>query len=507
MGKGIKMDEKSFKALDYHKATGHDRFHMAGYSLDWARQPDVVKRYPEAERISLVPVKHLDTSSLLDLCDPDMEIKPSAAPDLESLSAILAMGSGITFQRRHGEELYAFRSAASAGALYPVDLYVDACRVAGLEPGLYHDHIGDFALERLKKNDTVTAASDLSPLAVIYVTGVFVRSSWKYRGRAYRYILNDTGHVIANIILASRSLGFSVRLDYDFDDGSVNNFLGLDQAREVCLARVCLFKNDDSHSETEVSPVLWGMSLSIPVSDYGRGGDGAVPSEIRTIHETGSQAGTENRIFDHKCNGTLYRSLKDWHTLPSRIKPPFARPFGESLVQRRSRRNFQNRPLDQDLFLTFMDLVMKGFGLMEKTSRVHGVLKLGLLVRDVNGFGDGHYVADINKHSIGCIDSGNKTGVLASACLDQRWLANASVHFVMTGDLERVEGELGVRAYRYMMMNAGILGQIIYLAATSLGLGCCGIGAFYDNEAAMVLGGDDECLLYMVAAGHVKGSR
>ncbi|MFA6011067.1 MAG: hypothetical protein WC799_13870 [Desulfobacteraceae bacterium] len=80
---------------------------------------------------------------------------------------------------------------------------------------------------------------------------------------------------------------------------------------------------------------------------------------------------------------------------------------------------------------------------MEKTSRVHGAFKLGLLVRDVDGFGDGHYVADINKNSIGCIDAGDKTGVMGSACLDQRCLANASVHFVVTGDLERVERELG----------------------------------------------------------------
>jgi SagB-type dehydrogenase family enzyme len=383
---------------------------------------------------------------------------------------------------------------------------VDACQVAGLEPGLYHDHIGDFALELLKKNRTDSVGLESSPWAVIYATGVFVRSSWKYRGRAYRYILNDTGHVIANIVLAARSLGFSLRLDYDFEDGAVNSFLGLDQTREVCFARICLFNKGVSLSETEVSPVLWGMSLAMPVADYGRGGDGTVPSVISMIHGAGFQTGAGNRRCDHKFKDTLCRSLKDWHPIQARNKPPVARPFGESLVQRRSRRNFQIRPLEQDLFFPFVDLVMKGFDLMEKTSRVYGSLKLGLLVRDAEGFDDGHYVSDIDKHSIGCLDAGHKTGVMASACLDQRWLANASVHFVMTGDVECVEREIGARAYRYMMMNAGFLGQIIYLAATSLGLGCCGIGAFYDHEASMVLDGESESLLYLVAAGHVKGS-
>jgi len=500
------MDETSFKALDYHKATCHDRFHMVGYSLDWSSQPDVVKRYPEAERIPLIPVKQLDTTSLWDLCDPDMEMEISVVPDLESLSAILAMGSGITFQRRHGQSVYAFRSAASAGALYPIDLYVDANRVKGLKPGLYHHHIGDFTLERLKKNETSSADSDELPWAVIYAAGVYVRSSWKYRGRAYRYILNDAGHVIANILLAARSFGFSVRLDYDFDDSPVNAFLGLDQAREACLARVCLFTRGETDSETEVSPVLWGKSLPVLEADYGNGGDGAVPSEISIIHEASSLPGTEKQKNVQISCDKLSRSVKDWHTLSVKNKRLIAKPFGESLVKRRSRRNFMDRPLGQDLFYPFMDLVLKGFGLMEKTSRCQGALKLGLLVRDVDGLEDGHYIADLNNHCIGCLDTGDKTGVMSSVCLDQRWLAHASVHFVMTGDLEHVERVRGTRAYRYMMMNAGILGQIIYLGASSLGLGCCGIGAFYDKEASMVLDGDDEALLYMVAAGHAKGN-
>jgi len=55
------------------------------------------------------------------------------------------------------------------------------------------------------------------------------------------------------------------------------------------------------------------------------------------------------------------------------------------------------------------------------------------------------------------------------------------------------------------MMTAGRIGQTIYLGATALGLGCCGIGALYDGEARELLGLNRESvLLYLVAAGLVK---
>jgi len=55
------------------------------------------------------------------------------------------------------------------------------------------------------------------------------------------------------------------------------------------------------------------------------------------------------------------------------------------------------------------------------------------------------------------------------------------------------------------MITAGRIGQMIYLGATALGMGACGIGAFYDDEAEAILDlNADSSLLYLVAAGPVK---
>jgi len=55
------------------------------------------------------------------------------------------------------------------------------------------------------------------------------------------------------------------------------------------------------------------------------------------------------------------------------------------------------------------------------------------------------------------------------------------------------------------MMTAGRMGERLYLGAAAMGLGCCGIGALYDEEAAALLGLQGASrLLYLVAVGEVK---
>jgi nitroreductase len=58
------------------------------------------------------------------------------------------------------------------------------------------------------------------------------------------------------------------------------------------------------------------------------------------------------------------------------------------------------------------------------------------------------------------------------------------------------------------MIEAGRFGQRLYLGATALGFGCCGVGTFYDSEAAEFLGLNPESrLLYLVAVGPIKSGK
>jgi SagB-type dehydrogenase family enzyme len=74
---------------------------------------------------------------------------------------------------------------------------------------------------------------------------------------------------------------------------------------------------------------------------------------------------------------------------------------------------------------------------------------------------------------------------------------------VITAVFQRTRWRYKDRAYRYVLLDAGHLGENLYLAATSLNLGSCGIGAFLDDEVNRMVGADgsEEAAVYLVAIG------
>ncbi len=171
---------------------------------------------------------------------------------LLELSRLLWASAGITtsFITPHGQDFY--RAAPTAGALYPIETYVVANRVEGLEPGLYHYRVagvdilerpiveGSHSLEQLKTGDLrseISAAALDQPMcakagAVFMWTAVFARSEWKYRERAYRYFYLDAGHMAAHLSLAAVAQGLGSCPVAAFYDDEVNALLGVDGQTE-----------------------------------------------------------------------------------------------------------------------------------------------------------------------------------------------------------------------------------------------------------------------------------
>ena len=82
-------------------------------------------------------------------------------------------------------------------------------------------------------------------------------------------------------------------------------------------------------------------------------------------------------------------------------------------------------------------------------------------------------------------------------------LQEASCVFVWTAIVKRSKWKYRERAYRYIYMDVGHIGQNLYLAAASLGLGCCTVGAFFDEEMDRLIGvdGKEEISVYLGAVG------
>jgi len=97
-----------------------------------------------------------------------------------------------------------------------------------------------------------------------------------------------------------------------------------------------------------------------------------------------------------------------------------------------------------------------------------------------------HYVPAGNRIEV--VTRGDKRSQLAHAALRQMWVADPPVSFLITAEYARIESKYGERGQRYAMIEAGHVGQNIFLQAEALGLKAGIVGAFEDGQVAKILG-------------------
>jgi SagB-type dehydrogenase family enzyme len=208
----------------YLRETRHSRDHLVGGRMDWAHQPDWYKTYADAVKVPL-PDLALDDSGLFDALARRRSVRAYAPEPLAlgELSALLWAAAGVTAR----EQGFAFRTAPSAGGLYPIEHYVVANDVEGLERGLYHYDVLGRTLERLVVADLRVPLANAAlgqrvcadAQAVFVWTAVLERSRWKYGERFARYVLLDAGHIAQSVALAATALGLGTcQIAAFFDD-------------------------------------------------------------------------------------------------------------------------------------------------------------------------------------------------------------------------------------------------------------------------------------------------
>jgi len=222
----------------FQMETKYERGTLRGGGLDWDNKPETYKHYPEAKRLELPPPQTAGGAALWGVLATRRSMRrfQNAPLTRAELSQLLWAAQGIT--RR--AEVYAFRAAPSAGALYPVETYLLIHSVEGVEPGVYHYAVETHELEQLRSGDcrleAAAAALDQTMVAqasVVFVwTAVFERSKWKYRQRAYRYIYLDAGHIAAHVSLAAVALDLGTCQVAALYDDECNALLGVDGEEE-----------------------------------------------------------------------------------------------------------------------------------------------------------------------------------------------------------------------------------------------------------------------------------
>lgn len=200
--------------------------------------PTGFKRYANAPRIALPPIGHLPDAGLFQTMAKRRSRRDFAASPLglDTVAALLFHAAGTTDGRQ-------LRICPSAGGLYPLETYLVAFNVGGLDAGLYHFDVRGFGLHQISRADyrpqvlkAVYIPEALKHAsAVVVLSGVFGRSKIKYGERAYRFVLLEAGHAMQNLCLAATALGIGACPVGGFVDDVLNDLLDLDGVDEAPL--------------------------------------------------------------------------------------------------------------------------------------------------------------------------------------------------------------------------------------------------------------------------------
>lgn len=156
----------------------------------------------------------------------------------------------------------------------------------------------------------------------------------------------------------------------------------------------------------------------------------------------------------------------------------------------------------------FRELVDTDLGILQKTNAPSAgsrhPIEVYTILQRVDGIADGIYHYDNENHLLEVIsESLPEENELFKIYNNQNNLAKANIILFMTSIHRRTSWKYGPRAYRFIHLDAGHIGQNLYLIAEAMGLGCCAVGGWNDESTngLLKIDGIRELVVYSVVVG------
>jgi SagB-type dehydrogenase family enzyme len=468
----------------FHDATNHtvESVRAGGHFLDFANMPIPLKHYPDLEPIPLpVDLRERDAPAV-EVLSGDVDVAPPPW-GLSELARLLFFSAGVTRRARMvgGRPLF-LRAAASAGALYPTEVYVVCGDLPGLSAGVYHFNPVEFALRRLRDGDhrpflawaAVDGGIGGAPVTLV-LSGIPWRTTWKYGERGYRHLFWDAGAVLANLLAVTEAAGITARVLSGFADDDVSHLLGVGSPEEYPLVIV---------------PLAAGPAGARPPAGADR-----PPAIDHRVHPlSASPQHHEGLAAVHRA-GVLgdAHAVTGWRAAAAQLGTAAtgevaASPGGRGtledvIVRRGSTRRYARDPVGEDVLRwglavaarpTPADFAAQGRTLLEHFVAVHAV----------EGVAPGTY--RWMQGSLEQIEPGTFRQQAAHLCLDQPLGGDCAFDAFHCAALGDVIERSGARGYRSALLEAGTAMGRLQLAAYALGHGASGI-TFYDHEVSAFL--------------------
>ncbi|KAM3089807.1 SagB/ThcOx family dehydrogenase [Phormidesmis sp. 146-35] len=502
-------------AQHYHERTKYnpETIKVKSKPLDWSQQPVPFKDYKLGTPLDLKPFLSQD---------PNAFAQDAVKTWWRRLSHLLFCSYGITGMIPTGGDPHYLRSSPSAGGLYPAEIYLLSRGTPLLPAGLYHYQANTHSLLRFWESDiwtTLQSACFWNPtlegtqLAIV-VTAVFFRSAWRYQDRAYRRIFLDSGHLLGNLELASALNDFRPHLIGGFADEAVNQLLYLDADQEGAIAVMPLA---DLREVNQNLPLTRTALPATTQRDYPKIADGELLHYLHHVTQIPSDPAA-------KVNWKLPPTVgerSDKYNFPFCLKVSTASPaiawgsqlenLEQAILKRRSTRGYSGQSLTLEELNALLDFTYQPQHYIDQDLDGSpdyfdlSLVETFIAVSSVDGLEEGCYYYAPRAQELRQIRFKNFRRELHYLCLSQDLGRDAGAVLFHTADLQRAIEQYGDRAYRYLHMDAGHLGQRLNLGAIQLGLGVSGIAGFFDDQVNEVLGiPPDEAVLYITTLGRSR---
>jgi len=500
--------------LSYHERTKHHpgRYAAALGYMDWETQPDPFRRFEGAPLTRLDLVQDLTSAGLGALGNV-----PAAPLDRRFVSQLLMDSLGLSAWKQAGDARWALRCNPSSGNLHPTEGYVLLPAVEGVceRPSLFHYAPKEHALELRGELDDATwrSATEGGPPLLVGLSSIYVRESWKYGERAFRYCQHDVGHAIGAVAYAAAVMGWRVRPVPEVGDWQLSALLGI---------------ADQDGPEAEHPDLL----LALWPGEPGAWDPAGVATLLPALRpDLAATLSSDHHHWPAIDAAALACSRPEGVTpVPKQVRSASDLDEGPParllIRRRRSAVSMDARTaLSAERFFAMLRATMPDrmpCGALPGRPAVH----LALYVNRIDGLDPGLYLlirdrtaeemlrSELSEKAtweevgpedlpLRALTAGDPKAVAQQVSCGQAIASDGAFAVSMLAEFEPVLRREGAWAYRRLHWETGLIGQILYLEAESAGVASTGIGCFFDDSIHRVLGlrGRDLQSLYNFTVG------
>ena len=475
----------------YHESTKHSAQRYArslGY-MDWSTQPDPYRVYRGAQEI-VMPLSFHNTTPPYHLLNT--KNIPSAPLCIESISQFLQFSMGIAAHKEANGNRWSVRCNASSGNLHPTETYLVLPPSNITEQtSIMHYGVKNHSLELLAELKTDFWRQMPQESFLIGFSSIAWREVWKYGERGFRYVNLDVGHAYQSLAVSAQMLGWKLSKIDGISQNDLATLFGLNQKarfHEDEIPDLLVVVSKEMVDNLTVASLIENIPLQF----------NSIANKLSPSMHSWEIIPQIKKATSSLCKPQTKVQSDELEKLPTKESK-------DVVLQRRSIHimDQETSKISKEQFHTILRSVSGSLDGKENTAH------LCLMLNRVDEYKKGLYILVRNEKDLENLRQQMDhdflweiTSLTNLYLLQEHDLKMASKTISCSQDIasdgafslgilcnfSQQLQEFGAPRYKELYWECGMIGQQLYLEATSLGLCGTGIGCFLDDTMHSLLG-------------------